>query len=490
AGVVAVAAGYNHMAALKSDGTVVTWGSDTVFSPTGANTNLVPYNLAGVVAIAAGSNQTFAVKADGSVVWWGQGGSQGAYIVGGVPYSTPEGWGIAVPVTTPIAGTSAGFAFTRTYAGREATVYPATITPPTEPGDYSVTVVGTNSAFTTPKTYAFTIVKATPTITAVPSVGAINYGQNLTAATLSGGSASFGGNTIAGTFSFANGLLVPNAGTANQDVVFTPTNGSLFNPVVFSIPLVVNKVTPTLVNTPVATTITYGQTLASAVLGSGLATLPGTFAFTNPSTSPNAGIASNDVIFTPTDTTNYNTFITSIPVLVNRAMPTVITNPIAAAINYGQSLASSTLSGGVASLPGSFSFEDATIIPDVGSSSQNVVFIPTDTVNFSPMVVAVSVFARSFATANDSGIAGEAGGVANAVMGFDAIGNVFSNDPNYAGTSLTISAISNSVGSGTVGSALAGAYGSLTIQSNGDYVYTVANNNSTVDALQRNDSLS
>ena len=79
----AVAAGYNHMTALKSDGTVVAWGSDTVFSPGAANTNVVPSELSGVVAISAGANRTYAVKADGSVVWWGQGSNTGAYMANG-----------------------------------------------------------------------------------------------------------------------------------------------------------------------------------------------------------------------------------------------------------------------------------------------------------------------------------------------------------------------------------------------------------------------
>jgi alpha-tubulin suppressor-like RCC1 family protein len=46
-GVIAVAAGYSHSLALKSDGTVVAWGSDS------AGQRMVPENFNGVIAIAA-----------------------------------------------------------------------------------------------------------------------------------------------------------------------------------------------------------------------------------------------------------------------------------------------------------------------------------------------------------------------------------------------------------------------------------------------------
>jgi alpha-tubulin suppressor-like RCC1 family protein len=76
-GVVAVAAGGFHSLALRSDGTVMAWGSDSggqlgigklggiVASPTAIS------GLSDVKAIAAGPEQSFAVMADGSVKAWG-----------------------------------------------------------------------------------------------------------------------------------------------------------------------------------------------------------------------------------------------------------------------------------------------------------------------------------------------------------------------------------------------------------------------------------
>ncbi|MFN6052339.1 MAG: VCBS domain-containing protein, partial [Planctomycetia bacterium] len=489
--VVAISEGLNHAVALKSDGTIVAWGLDTVFSDTNSNNiNLVPPGISGVVAVSAGTDRTFVMKADGSVVWWGHLGATAPYMVNGQPYQTAQGYGIAVPAPNGVSGVSAGFAFTSTYTGREGTTYSLSSTAPTNPGNYSVTVTGTAAAFSSSKTINFTISKATPTVSALPTATAINYGQTLASSSLSGGTINFGGASISGSFSFVDGTIAPSAGNNIQNVIFTPVTSSLFNSVMVSIPVQVNKVTPVLVNAPVASTITFGQTLASSTLGDGIASVPGSFGFTNGSNAPNAGNASQDVTFTPTDTSNYNSFTTTINVLVAKANPSVTAVPTASSINYGQTLSSSILGGGVASVPGAFAFVDSAIVPAVGTTNQNIVFTPADASNYNSVTVSGTVFTRSFGTANDSGFAGEAGGIANAVQGFSAVGNVISNDPNYAGSNLALSGVSNSGGSGSIGTALAGAYGSLTIQSNGDYVYTVANSNPIVEALQQNATLS
>jgi hypothetical protein len=84
--------------------------------------------------------------------------------------------------------------------------------------------------------------------------------------------------------------------------------------------LTVNKATPTITVAPTATPIVYGQTLAFSTLSGGSASVPGTFAFTTPSTAPNAGTVIQDVTFTPSDTANYNTATASVSVTVNAAL--------------------------------------------------------------------------------------------------------------------------------------------------------------------------
>ena len=66
-GVTAVAAGEGHSLALKSDGTVISWGCAYYLQC------IVPSGLSGVAAIAAGNVHSLALKGDGTVVAWGCG---------------------------------------------------------------------------------------------------------------------------------------------------------------------------------------------------------------------------------------------------------------------------------------------------------------------------------------------------------------------------------------------------------------------------------
>jgi hypothetical protein len=81
--------------------------------------------------------------------------------------------------------------------------------------------------------------------------------------------------------------------------------------------LAIKKADPDVTAWPMASSITEGQTLASSTLTGGLAVPAGTFAFTTPSMTPNAGTAAQSVTFTPTDTTNYNPVVGSVNVTVS-----------------------------------------------------------------------------------------------------------------------------------------------------------------------------
>lgn len=66
--VLAIAAGFTHSLALKPNGTVVGWGSDTNYGQIN-----IPQGLSNVTAIAAGGFHSLSRKSDGTVVAWGAG---------------------------------------------------------------------------------------------------------------------------------------------------------------------------------------------------------------------------------------------------------------------------------------------------------------------------------------------------------------------------------------------------------------------------------
>jgi len=77
---------------------------------------------------------------------------------------------------------------------------------------------------------------------------------------------------------------------------------------------------------------------------------------------------------------------------VNKATPTVSVWPTASAITYGQTLASSTLTGGTASVSGTFAFTSPSTAPGAGTAAQSVTFTPTDTTDYNtPAASSVSV---------------------------------------------------------------------------------------------------
>jgi VCBS repeat-containing protein len=104
----------------------------------------------------------------------------------------------------------------------------------------------------------------------------------------------------------------------------------------------------------------------------------------------------------------------------------------------------------------------------------DVVFLPSSTGNITPTAVA------------DTGDTTEKGGINNATGGSVASGNVLTNDTDPdAGDAKTVSAVSFGATTGTLGTALAGAYGSLVLNASGAYTYTINETNSVVQALRQ-----
>ena len=117
-----------------------------------------------------------------------------------------------------------------------------------------------------------------------------------------------------------------------------------------------------------------------------------------------------------------------------------------------------------------------TIVDAAGLSSTSQITVTIHGANDAPVAVA------------DSGAATEAGGLNNATAGADASGNVLANDTDAdSGDTKNVSGVAAGVQastSGSVGAAVTGNYGSISISSAGVYVYSIDNSNATVQALR------
>lgn len=288
----------------------------------------------------------------------------------------------------------------------------------------SITGAATTAAFTT--TYG------TPSTEQSFAISGAGLSDDLTATAPTGFEVSSDGTSYGSTATFtqssgtaSGSLRIRLAATAlvsdnynSKDIVLSSTGATSVNITTASSGNVVSKATPTIATAPTASGITFGQTLADSNLTGGEASTGGIFAFTTPSTAPNAGTASQGVTFTPTDGDNYNTATTTASVTTSKATPTIVTAPTASGITFGQTLADSSLTGGSASTDGTFAFTTPGTTPAVGTASQEVTFTPTDTDNYNNATTMVNVTVNSgadplFAADGESPTITIAPGVAN-----------------------------------------------------------------------------
>ena len=244
----------------------------------------------------------------------------------------------------------------------------------------------TGSTQTISLTGSGVVIRVTPTISTLPTASALTYSQPLSASKLTGGASS-----TPGTYAWTDPTIVPVAGTASYPVTFTPSDSTNYSPVTTTASVTTTKVTPTISTPPTASALTYGQPLSASKLTGGASSTPGTYTWTDPTIVPVAGTANYAVTFTPSDSTNYSPVATGASVTTTKVTPTISTLPTASALTYGQTLAASKLTGGVASTPGTFSWTNFTLSPTTGTASYSVTFTPTDTADYSPITTNVSV---------------------------------------------------------------------------------------------------
>ena len=242
-----------------------------------------------------------------------------------------------------------------------------------------------NAAASVTKT--ITIKKATPTVSAWPTLDAVTYGATLEQAlVLKGGSAS-----VAGTFVITDAYTaatVPNAGAHTYSVEFRPTESNKYNNVSGgTATLTVNKADQEIAWTatpPTEMTVGDSHTLSATALGGAVA-----FAITgdaaklagNTLTAVQAGTVT--ITASQAGNNNYNAAANvTRTITINKATPTVTAWPTLNAVTYGATLEQAlVLVGGTASVEGTFVITDAytaATVPNAGTHTYSVEFRPTE----------------------------------------------------------------------------------------------------------------
>ena len=173
---------------------------------------------------------------------------------------------------------------------------------------------------------------------------------------------------------------------------------------------------------------------------------------------------------------------------------------LAAASTLALSEIDSTGSG-VGSIAFSYSAADKTFDFLAAGQTLTVTYNVTVTDNIgvsstTPVTITVTGNDDAPVAFNDAGSAIEAGGINNGTPGTNATGNVLTTTPTSTTphASLAVSAIrtgadGGSGTAGTVGAALTGAHGTLTLNADGSYTYVVNNSDAAVQALNTGDTL-
>ena len=207
------------------------------------------------------------------------------------------------------------------------------------------------------------------------------------------------GNAVAGTLAWKEPSLTPDAGTTSATWVFTPNNTE-YQTIEGTVAITVNKATPNVSAVPTVAERTYHPLTALAdndltgdvVTGVDGNTLAGTWSWQSTGVIPVVNNSGYIAVFTPTDTTNYETVTRTITVTVTKATPAVVTLPTATTITYGDALSASSLSGTAqysssdsTTVAGSFAWKDSSVKPAVADSNTTayaVIFTPADGANY------------------------------------------------------------------------------------------------------------
>ena len=245
----------------------------------------------------------------------------------------------------------------------------------------------------------FNIVKIDPMINELPVADAVSYDPNKTlgAINLSGGNVlDPSGKNVPGSWSWADASVVSTVDNSGYDVVFTPDDQEHYNSVSGTVQVNVSKADVNVVDLPVASTITYGDDLAKAVISGGRVSFDGidqveifgTFAWKDDSIKPFVSDSNKTlytVVFTPADSLNYNTAEIEITVNVSKAaMPNLLL-----------SVDNTHKTVGSIALPGDWTWLDAdtkTAIKAGGSVVATAVYVGDDKENYDSTELRITIY--------------------------------------------------------------------------------------------------
>ena len=353
---------FGTFAYAPASGTLLGAGNDQTLSVTFTPTDNVDYTTATATATI---NIT---QATPTITW-----ANPANIVEGTPLGTSQ---LNATANVPGQFTYEPAAGTVLTAGNESLSVSFT---PTDTFDYT----------TASDSVSLFISLEIPTITwAIP--GNIVYGTALGASQLDATA------SVPGTFSYSPAAgTVLGAGNQTLSLNFTPTDLANYARTSGTTTLTVTKATPT-ITWGAPDDITYGTPLSAADLDA-TASVPGTFEYTGPTGGTlvvvdflyTPGVQQLNVVFTPTDSTDYTTANEFVNINEGLLVPTITWSP--GLTIYGTALGSQQLDA-TTGVPGTFTYSpSAGTVLGAGTQTLSVTFTPQDTRDILPVSDTVKI---------------------------------------------------------------------------------------------------
>jgi hypothetical protein len=335
------------------------------FTP--SNINFLPMSLT-VVRDVAKLNSTVSIAPLASSIFTSQ--TLGDSVLSGGLTNTPGTWAWYDPLTNHYG---AGI------------VRPAIVFTPTDSNNYQPTTIEVNLEVLSEDSAIQAELGQTPV------ASAITYGQQVETSTLSGGSATAGGSSVAGEFVWAHPTTVLAPSNRTQQVTFTPTSARYLG---FTLDVNITgiKRTPFVVHSPQAEGLQVGDSLSDSILTGGETDVEGVWEWLSEDNEVEAGSQTYLARFIPSDSETYSSVSQNIEVTVSKIQSEISLNPeIESELTYGVLLSDITVTGGLATTAGSFAWSDSTIKPEVGDSDQTLVFTPTEANKYLGFSVTVTI---------------------------------------------------------------------------------------------------